>query len=67
MKAKEIIEGIKSLKTQTARNSMGCSENWYDFFWAMKETFTLEEIQNMTDKECELLERLATNIQDGLY
>ena len=67
MKANEIIEGIKNLKEQTARNSMGCSENWYDFYYAMKETFTLEEIQNMTERECELLERLATNIQESLY
>ena len=35
--------------------------------FAMKETFTPEEIQSMTDRECELLERLATNIQEGLY
>ena len=67
MKANEIIEGIKKFKEQKYRNSMGCSENWYDFFFAMKETFTTEEIQSMTDRECELLERLATNIQDGLY
>lgn len=67
MKAKEIIEGIKHLKEQTACNSMGCSENWYDFYYAMKETFTLEEIQNMTERECELLARLATKIQEGLY
>jgi len=67
MKANEIIEGIKNLKELTARNSMGCSENWYNFYYAMKETFTPEEIQSMTDRECELLERLAYNIQEGLY
>jgi uncharacterized protein YerC len=67
MKANEIIEGIKNLKELTGHNSMGCSENWYNFYYAMKETFTPEEIQSMTDRECELLERLAYNIQEGLY
>ena len=46
---------------------MGCSENWYNFYYAMKETFALEEIQNMTERECDLLARLATHIQEGLY
>lgn len=46
---------------------MGCSENWYNFFYAMKETFTLEEISSMSDRECDLLDRLAQSIQDGLY
>ena len=67
MTINELIIGIEKYKDTKARNSMGCSENWYNFFFAMKETFTLEEIQSMTDRECELLERLATNIQDGLY
>jgi hypothetical protein len=67
MKTNELIEGIEKYKGTKAHNSMGCSENWYNFFYAMKETFTPEEIQNMTDRECELLERLATNIQEGLY
>ena len=67
MTSKDIINGIENLKILTARNSMGCSENWYNFFYAMRETFTKEEIENMTDKECTLLERLAENIQEGLY
>jgi len=67
MTTNEVIQGIKSLKENKARNSMGCSENWYNFFYAMKETFTLEEISSMSDRECDLLDRLAQSIQDGLY
>lgn len=67
MKANELLNGIERYKDTKANNVMGCSENWYNFFFAMKETFTPEEIQSMTDRECELLERLATNIQEGLY
>ena len=51
----------------TSRNSMGCSENWYNSYYAMKETFTREEIENMTDSEIENLVKLADNIAEGLY
>ena len=67
MTANEIIEEIKEFKPVFARNSMGCSENWYSFIYAMKETFTLDEIREMSDRECTLLKRLAERIQEGLY
>ena len=67
MKANEVIEGIERYKDTKAHNSMGCSENWYNFFYAMKETFTPEEIQSMSERECALLYRLAKSIQEGLY
>lgn len=67
MKVSEVLEGIEKLKQNTARNSMGCSENWYNFFYAMKETFTEQEIRNMNEREVTYLERLAGNIQEGLY
>jgi len=67
MTAKRILEAIDNMKITTARNIMGCSENWYDFFYAISQTFTREEIENMTERECTLLEKLATNIQDNLY
>jgi len=49
------------------RNSMGCSENWYNSFYAIKETFSREEIMAMSKEEIERLEKLATTISDGLY
>ena len=56
----------KPVKT-TARNSMGCSENWYNSYYAMKETFTREEIESMSDAEIDSLIKLANNIAEGLY
>ena len=67
MTARRILEAIDNMKITTARNSMGCSENWYDFFYAMSQTFTREEIENMNERECTLLEKLTIKIQDGLY
>lgn len=63
----KIIENIKNVKVTTARNSMGCSENWYNWFWAISQTFTMEEIEAMTEKELNDLVKLANNIADGLY
>lgn len=63
----KILEYIKEPKTTNERNRMGCSENWYDSYYAMKETFTQEEIQSMSNKEIENLLKLADNIAEGLY
>lgn len=51
----------------SARNRMGCSENWYDPYYAMKETFSREQIESMTEAEIKNLLALAQNISDGLY
>lgn len=49
------------------RNSMGCSESWYDPTYSITQTFTKEEIESMTGKEVNDLWKLAENIADGLY
>lgn len=67
MNKEEIIKEIEKYKPTKAHNLMGCSENWYNPVYAMKITFTIEEIKNMTEKEIQNLLKLANNIQDGLY
>jgi lysyl-tRNA synthetase class I len=63
----EIINAIKNVGTTTARNSMGCSENWYNSYYAIKMTFTMEEIESMSEKELNNLVKLADNIEENLY
>ena len=67
MTKEEIINGIKNVGTTTARNSMGCSENWYNSYYAIKMTFSMEEIEDMSEKELNNLIKLANNIAEGLY
>lgn len=69
MKEKEKILKylIETQKPNTARNSMGCLESWYDSYFAMKQTFTYEEIDNMSENEIANLLKLAQNIQEALY
>ena len=67
MTGKELLEKVRETKPTTARNLMGCSENWYDFYFAISQTFTEAEILGFSEKEIADLEKLAHNIQDGLY
>ena len=62
-----LLEYINNPVLTDARNSMGCSENWYIPYYAMKETFTKEEIKNMSDGEINNLIKLAENIMEALY
>ena len=63
----KLMEYINNPITTTARNSMGCSENWYNSYYAIKETFSVEEILSMSNKEIENLVKLADEIAEALY
>jgi hypothetical protein len=63
----KLIDYINNPVTTTMRNSMGCSENWYNAYYAIKETFSIDEIQNMSEKEIENLVKLAEAIGEALY
>jgi len=67
MKKTEIINNIKNVGITSARNSMGCSEDWYNAYCAIKMTFTMEEIEAMSEKELNDLVKLGDSIADGLY
>ena len=63
----KLLEYIDKPVLTDARNSMGYSENWYNPYYTMKETFTKEEIENMSDSEINNLIKLAENIMEALY
>ena len=63
----KLMEYIANPTTTDARNSMGCSENWYNAYYAIKETFSIDEIKSMNNEEIEYLVRLADSIGDALY
>ena len=67
MSKEDLIKKIKDYKISKERNSMGCMEDWYNYVFAFKETFSIEEIENMSQEQIDNLIRLATNIQEGLY
>ena len=63
----KLMEYINNPTVTDARNSMGCFENWYIAYYAIKETFSIDEIKSMSDKEIENLVRLADKIGMALY
>lgn len=66
-KRQEILDRIKNYTSVSAHNSMGCSEDWYSVFYAMKQVFTEEQLEAMSNKELNLLVRLGDAIAEGLY
>ena len=62
-----LMEYINNPITTEARNKMGCSENWYNPYYAIMKAFSIDEIQSMTNREVENLVRLADEIGMGLY
>lgn len=68
MNRKELIlNEIRNVKTTNARNSMGCSENWYNAYFAISKTFTMDELEAMSENELNNLVKLADAIAEGLY
>ena len=63
----KLLEYINNQVLTTARNSMGCDENWYNSYYAIKETFPIDEIKSMSDKEVENLVKLGDSMSEALY
>jgi len=63
----KLLEYMDKPVETTARNSMGCSENWYNSYFAIKETFSREKIEKMTNEEINNLITLADEIALALY
>ena len=67
MNKAEILNEIMNVKETKARNSMGCSESWYNPYYAITRTFPMEQIVEMSETELNNLIKLAEAIGDGLY
>jgi len=64
---KALLEYLDAPVLTNARNSMGCSENWYNSYYAIKQTFTRAEIESFSEDEIQRLVKLGDNIAEGLY
>ena len=62
-----LLEYINNPILTTERNSMGCDENWYNSYYAIKKTFSVDEINSMSDIEIESLVRLADAMSEAFY
>ena len=62
-----ILQSYDKGEITKARNSMGCSENWYFFTYSISHTFSKEEVENMSDETIALLVRLAEKLSEVFY
>ena len=64
-----ILEKIKNAEfdTRAGFNSMGVSENWYNPYLLIKETFTEVELSAMTERELEILLKMADSATYVFY
>ncbi len=67
MNKDELLFNIVNVETVKERNIMGCSENWYNPYYAIKKTFTYKELEKMSEEELNNLVKLAEAISEGLY
>ena len=67
MKKDEIIKEILEAKEVGYRNLMGCNDSWYNPYYAIKQTFSIEEIEQMSDREIENLIKLAEKLEEAFY
>ena len=64
---KLILNAYDNWENTNARNSMGCSEDWYCYPYAISRTFTRQEVENMSDETISLLVKLAGTLADAFY
>ena len=50
-----------------ARNRMGCSEDWYDCYYAISSTLHWNEVDNLTDEQLDSLVKVVCAVQEALY
>lgn len=62
---KECVNAANNPSTE--RNSMGCSEDWYNPYYAIGTVFSEDELAKRSESEIHDLIRLASAIGDALY
>ena len=55
----KLLNDIKNPELTSYRNSIGKSENWHNLYYSIMQTFSEEEIKNMSDEQVEKLMTLA--------
>lgn len=62
-----VLETYDNFESLNTRNRMGCSEDWYNPYFAISRTFEKNEVEKMDSDTIELLVKLASNMSDALY
>lgn len=64
---RKILGAYDNYHPTNVRNFMGCSEDWYNVYFAISRTFAREEIEKMDDQTINYLVRLAEKLGEAFY
>ena len=67
MNKSKILQKIATVKPREGRNLMGCPESWYNPYYAIGQTFSRKELDDMSERELNDLVKLAGKIADVFY
>jgi len=63
----KINKAIKEEENNNLRNSMGCSEAYYNPYYLIGSCFSMDELSNMSQKTLDSLIKLAEFASDVFY
>ena len=67
MNSEELLKEISEFKPIRGHNIMGASENWYCPVFAIKQTFTEDEIKSFSEETIDALIRLGEKLSEAFY
>ena len=63
----KILEEIKNASKSNEHNIMGTNESWYNAYYALQQTFTMEQLEEMSYVELIHLITLADKMAEAFY
>lgn len=67
MTKEEILKEVRKDNTIPGRNSMGCSESWYNPYYAIQQTFADEELDGFSEETLNALVKLGNSMSEAFY
>lgn len=63
----QYIENFNTNQIDNKQNRMGCSELWYDPYFGVMQSFSVDEIKSMEETEITHLLKVAETVSEGLF
>lgn len=63
----QYIENFNTDQSDSNHNRMGCSELWYNPYFGVMQSFSIDEIKMMEETEITNLLKVAETVGEGLF
>lgn len=67
MSKEEILKEVRKDNRIAGYNSMGCSESWYNSYYAIQQTFSDEELESFSEETLNALVKLGDSMSEAFY